>query len=128
MAGIPAPYHDLFERPTIAHVATLMPDGMPHVTPVWIDYAADDERVLINTERGRQKVRNVERDPRVGISMTDPDDPYRRLTVMGVVEEATTEEARDHIDALARRYTGSDYPGPVRTERLVWRIRPDRVL
>lgn len=127
MATIPAEYHDLFERETIAHVATLMADGAPHVTPVWIDHDPEAGHLLVNTERGRQKVLNVERDPTVGVSMTDPDDPYRRLSVMGVVAEATTEGAREHIDALSQRYTGGPYPGEVRTERVLWRIRPERV-
>jgi len=127
MAVIPAEYHDLFERDTIAHVATLTPDGMPHVTPVWIDHDPDTGHLLINTERGRRKARNVERNPEVGISMTDPDDPYRRLSVIGVVAAATTEGARAHIDTLSRRYTGDEYPGEIETERLLWRIRPERV-
>jgi PPOX class probable F420-dependent enzyme len=106
MVAIPAEYHDLFERDTIAHVATVMPDGTPHVTPVWIDYDPYTEHVLVNTERGRQKAATVERNPKIGLSMTDPDDPYRRLSVMGVVAEATAEGAREHIDELSRRYTG----------------------
>lgn len=127
MAAIPAEYHDLFGRETIAHFATVMPDGTPHVTPVWIDHDADTGHLLVNTERGRQKVVNVERHPRVGASMTDPDDPYRRLSVMGAVVETTTEGARAHIDALSRRYTGGDYTNEIQTERLLLRVRPDRV-
>lgn len=127
MATIPAEYHDLFERETIAHVATLMPDGAPHVTPVWIDHDPEAGHLLVNTERGRRKALNVERDPSVGVSMTDPEDPYRRLSVMGVVAEATTEGAREHIEALSQRYTGGPYPGEIRTERVLWRIRPERV-
>lgn len=127
MVAIPAEYHDLFERKTFAHVATVMPDGTPHVTPVWIDYDPDTEHVLVNTERGRRKDRNVERNPRVGLSMTDPADPYRRLSVLGVVAEATTDGAREHIEALSRRYTGGPYPGEIETERVLWRIRAERV-
>jgi len=127
MVAIPSDYHDLFERPVIAHVATLMADGTPHVTPVWVDYDAAAERVLVNTERGRQKAVNVERDPRVGVSMTDPDNPYRRLCFSGEVTALTTEGAREHIDALARRYTGGDYANEIQTERLLLHIRPDRL-
>ena len=127
VAAIPEAYHDLFERPTFAHLATVMPDGAPHVTPVWIDHDPAAGRLLVNTERGRQKVVNVEREPRVGLSLTDPEDPYRRLSVIGEVVERTTGGAREHIDALSRRYTGHDYDNEIRTERLLLVIRPDRV-
>ncbi|ELZ11411.1 putative F420-dependent enzyme [Natrinema thermotolerans DSM 11552] len=129
MASIPEEFHDLFEKETFAHVATLTSEGLPHVTPVWIDYDAADDRLLINTERGRQKERNVRNNPGVGISMTDPDDPYRFLSVIGEVEEITTDGARAHIDELARRYQDVDeYQPTIETERVILRIRPDRVL
>ncbi|WP_226481212.1 PPOX class F420-dependent oxidoreductase [Natrinema amylolyticum] len=129
MASIPDDFHDLFEKETFAHVATLTEDGLPHVTPVWIDYDEDDDRLLVNTERGRQKERNVRNDPRVGVSMTDPDDPYRFLSVIGEVEELTTEGAREHIDELARRYQDVDeYQPTIETERVILRIRADQVL
>jgi PPOX class probable F420-dependent enzyme len=126
--SIPDDYRDLFEKQTFAHVATVMPDGTPHVTPVWIDYDEERDRVLVNTERGRQKCRNAERDPKVGLSMTDPDDPYRALSIMGEVEAVTTEGAREHIDELSRRYFGEDYPSEIRTERVLLVIRPERVM
>jgi PPOX class probable F420-dependent enzyme len=129
MPSIPEDYHDLFEKRTFAHVGTMTPDGFPHITPVWIDYDPADDRLLVNTERGRQKERNVRENPAVGVSMTDPDDPYRYLSVIGEVEEVTTEGAREHIDELTQRYMGqSEYPSPIETERVVMRIRPDRVL
>ena len=126
MVAIPEAFHDLFERKTFAHLATVMPDGAPHVAPVWIDYMVEGERLLVNTERGRQKVVNVQHDPRVGLSMTDPEDPYRRLSVVGEVVEMTTEGAREHIDVLSRRYTGHDYDNEIRTERLLLVIKPER--
>jgi PPOX class probable F420-dependent enzyme len=129
MGSIPDDFHELFEKATFAHVATLTEAGLPHVTPVWIDYDAADDRLLVNTERGRQKERNARADPRVGVSMTDPDDPYRHLSVIGEVDAITTEGAREHIDELARRYMDVDeYPNPIETERVILRIRPDRVL
>lgn len=128
MPAIPEEYHDLFERPTTAHVVTMFPDGRPHATPVWVDYDPGDDRLLVNTERGRQKARNVERDPAVAVSMTYPDDPYRFLSVTGEVTDVTTEGAREHIDELARRYLDADeYPNPIETERILLRIRPDDV-
>jgi PPOX class probable F420-dependent enzyme len=128
MTSIPEDFRDLFEKKTFAHVATMLSDGSPHVTPVWVDYDEEEDRILVNTERGRQKHRNVERDPKVGVSMLDPDDPYRRLSIVGVVDEVTTENAREHIDELSRRYFDKDYDNEIQTERIVLKIRPDRVL
>ncbi|MFB6152472.1 MAG: pyridoxamine 5'-phosphate oxidase family protein [Haloarculaceae archaeon] len=128
MADVPAEYHDLFEAETFAHVVTMTPDGDPHATPVWIDYDVESNRLLVNTERGRRKERNVAANPRVAVSMTDPDDPYRFLSVTGEVDEVATEGAREHIDELARRYTGEDYQNPIETERVILRIRPDEVI
>ena len=129
MPTVPEAYHDLFEKPTVAHVVTMLPDDRPHATPVWIDYDADADRLLVNTERHRQKARNVARDPRVAVSMTDPDNDYRYLSVTGEVEEVTTVGAREHIDELARRYTEQDaYANPVESERVILRIRADEVL
>lgn len=129
MSEIPDEYHDLFETETFAHVVTMNLEGTPHSTPVWIDYDADGDRLLVNTERHRRKAQNVSEDPTVAVSMTDPQDPYRFLSVTGEVEAVTTEGAREHIDELARRYTDEDeYPQPIESERIVLRIRPDEVL
>ncbi|QGN06693.1 PPOX class F420-dependent oxidoreductase [Halorhabdus sp. CBA1104] len=129
MATIPSTFQELFETATFAHVTTMTPAGEPHTTPVWVDYDAEDNRLLVNTERGRRKERNVARDPTVSVSMVDPDDPYRFLSVTGEVAETTTEGAREHIDALAQRYMGEDeYPNPIETERVLLRIRPVEVL
>ena len=126
---VPETFHDLFDKRTFAHVSTVTSDGSPHVTPVWIDYDEDANHVLVNTERGRRKARNVAENPAVGLSMTDPDDPYRMLSVIGEVETVTTEGARAHIDELAGRYTGTpEYQPPIRTERVLLRIRPDEVM
>lgn len=128
VASIPDDYLDLFEKRTLAHVATLLPDGGPHVTPVWVDYDPDADRLLVNTERGRRKEKNARNDPRIAVSMTDPDNPYRMLAVTGEVEAITTEGARNHIDELAKRYMGADeYPNPIQTERVVLSIKPERV-
>ncbi|WP_331235794.1 PPOX class F420-dependent oxidoreductase [Natronorarus salvus] len=121
--AIPESHQDLFERESFAHFATLMPDGTPQVTPVWID--AEDGDVLVNTARGRQKERNVERGSKVGLSILDPDDPYRYISIRGEVAEVTEEGAVEHIDALARRYMGvEEYPhhGDEGGERVIVRI------
>ncbi len=127
MVAIPDSFHDLFEKATFAHVVTMLPDGRPHTTPVWIDYDADDNRILVNTERHRRKARNVAENPAVSVSMTDPDDPYRYLSVTGTVEETTTDGAREHADELAQRYIDDVYPSEIQTERLLLRIRPEEL-
>lgn len=128
MPALPTEFYDLFEKATFAHVTTINPDGTPHATPVWIDYDPESERLLVNTERERRKERNVDANPSVAISMTDPDDPYRYLSVTGEVTAVTTEGAREHIETLAQRYMGQEYPSPIETERVILRIRPDEVL
>lgn len=76
-AIIPEAYLDLFDKPAFGHLATLMKDGSPQVTPVWVDY--DGRYVRFNSALGRVKDRNVRRDPRVAISIQDPANPYRYL-------------------------------------------------
>jgi PPOX class probable F420-dependent enzyme len=130
MTSIPEEFHDLFERQTFAHFATMMPDGTPQVTPVWVDYDAEADRVLVNTTRGRQKERNVSRNPQVGLSMVDPDEPYRFVSIQGEVDELREEGAVEHINELAQRYMGvEEYPGLDEEEgaRVQIRIRPENV-
>lgn len=120
-------YRDLFQKRVFAHLATLMPDGSPQVTPVWWDF--DGTHIRINTARGRVKDRNMRRDARVTLTAIDPDNPYRYLQVRGRVVEITETGADAHIDALAKKYLGKDRypfrrPGEV---RVVYRIEPDRV-
>jgi PPOX class probable F420-dependent enzyme len=103
----------LAEAPNFAAFTTLLPDGMPMTHVMWVD--ADDTHVLINTEVGRQKYRNVERDPRVVVTVVDQDNPYRYAEVRGrVVERVTGPAARAHIDTLSRKYRGADYDGLLR--------------
>jgi PPOX class probable F420-dependent enzyme len=130
MEPIPESFADLFERETFASFATLMSDGTPQVTPVWIDMG-EEGHLLVNTARGRQKERNAERDAKVGLCVMDPDDPYRYLSVRGEVTEVTEDGAVEHIDRLARRYMGvGEYPhhGEESGPRVVIRLRPDRVV
>jgi len=129
MAEIPAEFHDLFEKRTFAHVSTLLPDGSPQVTPVWIDYDETTGDLLVNTARGRRKEKNLRGDSRVAVSMTDPDDGYRFLAVRGEAT-LTTDGAVAHINELASRYMGVDeYPhlGEEGGERVIVRIAPDSV-
>lgn len=128
MATIPDSYLELFEKKTFAHVVTLFPDGTPQVTPTWIDYDEETDHVLVNTERHRQKTKNVERNPTIAVSMLDPEDPYRYLSITGEVEEITTDGAREHIDLLSHRYFGREYTTEIQSERVLFRIRPERVM
>ena len=125
-AAIPAAYRDLFDRPAMAHLGTLMPDGSPQVTPVWCDL--DGGHVRVNSVKGRRKDRNIRRDPRVSVSLIDPDNPYRYLEVRGRVVEIVEQGAREHIDALAKKYLGKDeYPyHNDRDVRVIYRIAPER--
>lgn len=127
MAEIPQSHRDIIEGPNIAHVATLMPDGSPHSTPVWIDIDGND--LVFNTAEGRQKVRNLDRDGRVAISIHDSANPYRYIQVRGRVVEKTHEGADAHIDKMAKKYLGEDtYPwrGP-NEKRVIYRIRPEHI-
>ncbi|HKQ05535.1 MAG TPA: PPOX class F420-dependent oxidoreductase [Blastocatellia bacterium] len=122
--GIPEKFRDLFDKKAFAHVATLMPDGTPQVTPVWVDY--DGQYVIINSARGRQKDKNLRRNPNVSLSLQDPDNPYRYLEVRGPVVEITEEGADEHIDKMAKKYMGVDrYPGRSPGEvRVLYKIEP----
>lgn len=126
-AVIPEEFRDLFQKKAFAHFATLMPDGTPQVTPVWVDF--DGTHVLINTARGRQKDRNIQRRPDVALAISDPDNPYRYLQIRGRVVEVTEEGAEEHIDQLAQKYMGVDrYPYRTPQEvRVIYKIEPHRV-
>jgi PPOX class probable F420-dependent enzyme len=127
MATIPEQFKDLFTQVAFAHLGTLMADGSPHVTPVWVDY--DGAHVRVNSAKGRVKDKNMRRDKRVALSIQDPDNPYRYLAVRGEVAEITENGADAHIDALAKKYLGKDHypfrsPGEV---RVIYKIRPNKV-
>ncbi len=124
---IPNTHIDLFNKKAFANLATLMPDGQPQVTPVWVDF--DGRYVLINTAEGRQKDKNMQRDRRVALSLLDPDNPYRYLEVRGQVAERTRAGADAQIDAMAKKYLGKDkYPFRQPNEtRVLYKIEPQHV-
>ena len=108
-----------------AALTTLLPNGHPQTQVMWVD--ANDQHLLINTEVHRQKFRNVERDPRVTLTIWDRNDPYRFVEVRGeVMEKVRGLEARKHIDKLSHKYRGGPYQTPIRSERVVLRIAPLR--
>ena len=127
MAAIPAEFLDLLQKKAFAQLATLMPDGSPHVAPVWCDY--DGHNILVNTAKGRVKDRNMRRDPRVGLDILDPDNPYRHLSIRGRVVDMTEKGADAHIDKMAQKYIGQDrYPNRSPGEvRVLCRIEPEHL-
>jgi PPOX class probable F420-dependent enzyme len=98
----------LLRQPSPCFLTTLMPDGSPQLTQTWVD--TDGAHVIINTVQGSQKVRNIERDPRVAVGVSDPSNPSRYYAVRGRVVNVTTEGGAEHIEALAQRYLGGPYP------------------
>lgn len=112
----------------LAAFTTLFADGTPQTQLMWVD--ADEDHLLINTEVHRAKFTNVQRDPRVTVTIWPADDPYRYVEVRGrVTETIQGPQARAHIDACAQRYFGRDYPAEqIASERVILRITPDRVL
>lgn len=127
---IPPEFLDLLSKRAFAHFATIMPDGTPQITPVWVDF--DGEYVLINSKSGRTKNINVTERPMVAVEISDPANPYRYLMIRGPVVEIITLAEQDtaHIDSLAKRYLGLDVypwtaPGDVRQ---IFKIRPDKVV
>lgn len=128
-AIIPDAFQDLLQaKKAFASLATVMPDGSPQVTPVWVDF--DGTHVRVNTARGRVKDRNMTRDAKVALAVLDPDNPYRHIAIRGQVVEVTERGADAHIDALAKKYLGQDrYPFRRPEEvRVVYKIRPDHVV
>ena len=117
----------LIEAKNLGHLATAMPDGSPHVAPVWID--RDDGHILVNTAEGRQKLKNIRRDPRVALDVVNADDPYEMVALRGRVVDVTHDGADAHIDKLAKKYLGRDtYPFRQPGEkRVIIRIEPEKV-
>jgi PPOX class probable F420-dependent enzyme len=124
---VPEQFKDLFSKVAFAHLATVMPDGSPQVTPVWFDY--DGGHIRVNSAKGRVKDKNMRRNKKVALSIQDPDNAYRYLAVQGEIDVITEEGADSHIDQLAKKYLGKDkYPfrGPGEV-RVIYKIRPEKV-
>ncbi|QZA08020.1 TIGR03618 family F420-dependent PPOX class oxidoreductase [Mycolicibacter heraklionensis] len=105
---LPEELLDLLRRPSLCFIATLMPDGSPHLTQTWV--TTDGEHVVINIVDGAQKARNIARDARVAINVVDPDDTSRYYAVRGRVVDTTTEDAAASIDEISQKYLGVPYP------------------
>ncbi|MBI4339096.1 MAG: PPOX class F420-dependent oxidoreductase [Chloroflexi bacterium] len=117
---------ELLHKPFLAHVATVMRDGTPQVTPVWVD--TDGEHILINTAEGRLKTRNLRRNPNVAVSIADPQNSLRgALQVRGKAIEITAEGANEHINKLSLKYNGRPYNYRSGEVRVIVKIRPERI-
>jgi len=124
---IPQTHADLLEKQAFGNLGTLMKDGSPQVTPVWVDY--DGTYVRFNSAKGRVKDLNIRRDPRVAVTLQDPANPYRYLEVRGRVVEITENGADDHINKLSQKYLGKPVypfrkPGEV---RVLYKMEPQKV-
>ena len=122
---IPEDYADLLDTTALAHVATIGPHGEPQSTPVWFDW--DGEHVKFSQTKTRQKYRNIQRDPRVALSLVDPENPYRYLEIRGEVDRIEEDPDLDFINSMAKKYLGMDkypyhQPGD---ERVVVFVRPE---
>ncbi|GIE76376.1 PPOX class F420-dependent enzyme [Actinoplanes philippinensis] len=125
--ALPGDLLDVLNGKAICFVTTLMPDGSPQISQTWA--GTDGEHVLINTVDTHQKTRNIARDPRVAIGITDPAAPSRSWALRGSVVSATTVGAREHIDELSQKYIGRPYPGfgGGDQQRVLLTVKVDRV-
>ena len=122
---VPASHADLLEKPLFAHLATVRPDGSPQSSIMWFGW--DGSRIRMTHTRRRQKFANLSREPRVALSIADPDDQYRFLEIRGTVETIEDDLGTEFYKSLQRRY-GLDRPVPNPDARVVITIRPDRFI
>jgi PPOX class probable F420-dependent enzyme len=125
--ALPSSLRALLSEPNFAALTTLGPDGAPSTHVMWVD--GDDDHLILNTEIHRQKFKNVQRDPRVAVTVLDRNDPYRFVEVRGrVVETVGGDQARAHIDRLSQKYTGGLYTNPITSERVILKVEPERIV
>lgn len=118
----------LLKEPHVANFVTLMPDGSPHITVVWVDPEDDGSSVRINTSHGRQKMRNIGRDSRVAFSVVDKDNSHRTVQVRGTIVDVNYDDAVAHIRKLSKKYRGTeDYQIRSGVRRVILRIKPHHV-
>jgi PPOX class probable F420-dependent enzyme len=124
---IPESAKKIIRGKNFANLATVMPDGSPQVTPVWVDL--EDNTILVNTAEGRIKYRNLKQNPKVAISIFEQSNPYNKVLIRGRAIEITSKGADEHIDKLSMKYTGNPkYPYRQPGEkRVIIRIEPLRV-
>ena len=109
MADVPQEFADLLRTTTVAHIATIGPKGEPQITPVWFDW--DGNTIRFSQTKDRQKFRNLQRDPRIALSIVDPNNPYRYLEIRGKVVRIEEDPDLHFLNAMTKRYLGRDtYP------------------
>ncbi len=125
MKNFPANFLDLLQDETQAYLylATIMPDGSPQVTPVWFN--TEGEHILVNTNEGRTKDRNMRERPRVALVLQKPSEPYRYLQIRGRVAERSTQGADEHINTLALKYTGKPWNTQPNQKRVIYKIKAE---
>lgn len=125
-AEVPESHVDLLNRPVFAHLATVRPDGSPQTQVMW--FVWDGERIRMTHTKTRQKYRNFQREPRLALSIADPDNPYRFLEIRGSVERIEDDDAEaSFYRSLQERY-GRLYPISDAAVRVVVTIRPERFI
>ncbi|MEK0099392.1 PPOX class F420-dependent oxidoreductase [Streptomyces sp. A475] len=124
---LPSELTEVLGGPAICFLTTLMPDGSPQITQTWVD--TDGDHVVINTVTTHQKMKNINRDPRVAVAVADPAEPSRYWAIRGRVLSSTTEGAESHIDKVAHKYLGGPYPwfGGRDQQRVMLTISADKV-
>lgn len=123
------PVIKIIKDKNFAFLGTIMKDGRPQVSPIWIDIDDNNNIILFNTAQGRIKHKNISRDPRVSLSLVDKNNPYSMVTIQGTVIEQTTIGADEHIDKLAKKYLNIDrYPSHSPSiKRVICKIRPEKM-
>ena len=127
MKNFPQEYLDLLKNETKAYLflATTMADGSPQVTPIWFN--ADDDHILINTNEGRTKDRNMKARPRVALVIQDPKTPYRYIQIRGEISEHTTQGADEHINQLSLKYDNEPWKFREGQKRIIFKIKPTHI-
>ena len=127
MKNFPQEYVDLLKDETKAYLflATTMPDGSPQVTPIW--FSSDDEYILINTNEGRTKDRNMKARPKIALVIQDPTTPYRYIQIRGEIAEFTTQGADEHINQLSLKYDDKPWKYREGQKRIIFKIKPTHI-
>jgi PPOX class probable F420-dependent enzyme len=122
----PESHVDLLNRPTFAHLATVRPDGAPQTQVMW--FVWDGEHIRMTHTKSRQKYRNFQREPRVALSIAEPDNPYRFIEIRGTVEKIEDDDAKASFYLSLQQRYGRSYPVADAAERVILVIRPEKFI